>query len=231
MPRSLLSMRWDHVCFAHWAVDPAVVAPTLPDRLTVDTRDGRAYLGVVGFRMSSIRPRGCPRALGRSFPELNLRTYVRGDDGGGVYFYNLDAADPLGVLLARGLFRLPYYRAEMRLRAEADGSVRLRSRRTARSAPPARFDATYRQTGDPEPVAADSLSAFLTERYRFYTESDGSRLYRGRIDHPPWRLSDATLDVRTNGLFEANGFDRPDGDPLVHYSPGTDVTAGLLRRV
>ena len=44
MPRSLLSMRWDHVCFAHWAVDPAVVAPTLPDGLTVDTREALGAL-------------------------------------------------------------------------------------------------------------------------------------------------------------------------------------------
>lgn len=230
MFRSLLSMRWDDVCFVHWSIDPAVVTPTLPDGLTVDTREGRAYLGVVGFGMSTIRPRGLPRSLGRSFPELNLRTYVRGPDGPGVYFYNLDAADVLGVLLARGLFALPYYRAEMRL-SEEDGAFRLRSRRTSGSAPPARFDATYRPTGEPAPADPGSLAAFVTERYRFYTASDGGRLYRGRIDHPPWRLSDAALDCRTNGLFAANGFDHPGSDPLIHYSPGSDVTAGLVRRV
>jgi uncharacterized protein YqjF (DUF2071 family) len=223
-------MRWADVLFAHWPVDPAVVAPTLPDGLDVDTRDGDAYLGVVGFRMASIRPRGLPRSLGRSFPELNLRTYVRGDDGGGVYFYNLDAADPIGVALARGLFELPYYRAEMRVDDREDG-VRFRSRRTHRNAPRARFDATYRPTEPATRADPGSLDAFLTERYRFYTESDGGRLYRGEIDHPPWELSPATLTVRENDLFDANGFDRPAGDPLVHYSPGIDVTAGRIRRV
>ena len=228
MPRSLLSMRWEDVLFAHWPVAPGVVAATLPDGLDVDTYDGDTYLGVVGFRMQSIRPRGAP--VGLSFPELNLRTYVRGDEGGGVYFYNLDADDRIGVSLARGLFRLPYYRAEMTVDDRETG-IRFRSRRTHRGAPPARFDATYRPTGEAERVAPNSLDAFLTERYRFYTESDGGRLYRGDIDHPPWDLTDATLTVRENTLFEANGFDHPDGEPRVRYSSGIDVTAGRIRRV
>ncbi|WP_299330480.1 YqjF family protein [Haloplanus sp.] len=228
MSRSLLSMRWEDVLFAHWAVDPAVVAVTLPDGLTVDTYDGDAYLGVVGFRMRSIRPRGLP--VGLSFPELNLRTYVRSDDGPGVYFYNLDAPDRIGVALARGLFKLPYYRAEMDVDDTAEG-VRFRSRRTHSGVLPARFDATYRPTTTATTADPGSLDSFLTERYRFYTESDGGRCYRGEIKHPPWELSDATLTTRENTLFEANGFDRPTGDPRLRYAAAVDVTAGRIRRV
>jgi len=227
--RALLEMRWADVLFAHWPVAPGLVEATLPDDLDADTYDGDAYLGVVGFRMESIRPRGVP--VGLSFPELNLRTYVSGSEGGGVYFYNLDADDRIGVPLARGLFRLPYYRAAMRIADRGDGALRVRSRRAHRGATSARFDATYRPTGEADPVAPGSLDAFLTERYRFYTESDGGRLYRGAIEHPPWELSDATLTVRENTLFEANGFDRPGGEPRVRYSPGLDVTAGRIRRV
>jgi hypothetical protein len=226
--RALLAMRWADVLFAHWSVDPGLVAATLPDGLDVDTHDGDAYLGVVGFRMESIRPRGAP--VGLSFPELNLRTYVRGDEGRGVYFYNLDADDRIGVSLARGLFRLPYYRAEMRVE-DGENGMRFRSRRVHHDVPSARFDATYRPTDEAERVDPGSLDAFLTERYRFYTESDGGRLYRGEIDHPPWALSDATLTIRENTLFEANGFDRPGGEPRVRYSPSLDVTAGRIRRV
>jgi len=229
--RALLSMRWADVLFAHWPVAPGLVEATLPDGLGADTYDGDAYLGIVGFRMESIRPRGLPRPLGLSFPELNLRTYVRADDGPGVYFYNLDADDRIGVSLARGLFRLSYYRAAMQVENRGNGALRFRSRRTHRGASSAGFDATYRPTGEAEPVGPDSLDAFLTERYRFYTESDGGRLYRGEIEHPPWELSDATLTIRENTLFEANGFEHPGGDPHVRYSPSLDVTAGRIRRV
>ena len=224
--RSLLSMRWDDLLFAHWPVDPEVVEPTLPDGLDVDTRDGDAYLGVVGFQMASIRPRGVP--VGLSFPELNLRTYVRADDGPGVYFYNLDAADRVGVPIARTLFKLPYYRAEMRLDRAPDGDVTLRSRRRG-DAPAARFAATYRPTGVEYEPEDGTLAAFLTENYRFYT-GDGP-IYYGDIGHPPWPLAPAAVDIESNTLFAANGFDSPPGDPLVHYSPGVEVTAERIRRV
>lgn len=223
----LLSMRWDDVLFAHWAVDPGTVADRIPDQFTVDTYEGDAYLGVVGFQMSDIRPRGAP--VGLSFPELNLRTYVRADGGTGVYFFNLDAADWLAVPIARRLFRLPYYRADMDL-SERDGAFRLQSRRTHDDAPPAHFDATYRPTGEPTEPQPGTLARFLTENYRFYVADDDGRVYRGDIDHDPWPLQPADLEIRENDLFTANGFDHPNGDPLVHYSPGIDVSAGALLR-
>jgi uncharacterized protein YqjF (DUF2071 family) len=105
----------------------------------------------------------------------------------------------------------------------------LRSRRTHDDAPPARFDATYRQTGGTWTPEPGSLAAFLTENYRFYTE--GSDLYAGDIDHPAWPLADATATIRSNTLFSAGGFDAPVSDPIVHYSPEIDVTAGGLGRV
>jgi uncharacterized protein YqjF (DUF2071 family) len=223
----LLSMRWDDVLFAHWAVDPATVAEQVPDQFTVETYEGDAYLGVVGFQMGDIRPRGAP--VGLSFPELNLRTYVRAEEGTGVYFFNLDAADWLAVPIARRLFRLPYYRADMDL-TERDGGFRLRSRRTHTDVPPCAFDATYHPSGTPAEPQPGTLAHFLTENYRFYVADADGRVYRGDINHDPWRLQPADLDIRANDLFSANGFDRPDGDPIVHYSPGIDVSAGALLR-
>jgi len=224
----LLSMRWEDVVFAHWPVDPELVAAQVPGRLTVDTHEGDAYLGVVGFRMDDIRPRGSP--IGLSFAELNLRTYVRTDEGPGVYFFNLDTSDPVAVPIARRLFRLPYYRTDADVTEQGDG-FRLRSRRTHRGVPPADFDATYRPTGTPATPKPGTLATFLVERYRFFVADDDGRVYRGDIYHEPWELQPADLEVRTNDLFSVNGFDRPDGEPLVHYSPGIDVTAARLQRV
>ena len=221
-----LRMRWDDVVFAHWPIDPETVAAQLPAGLDVATHEGDAWLGVVGFAMSEIRPRGAP--LGRSFPELNLRTYVTHPEteGRGVYFFSLDAADRLGVSVARRAFRLPYFRAEMRHTRDDDETMTLRSRRTHSDAPAARFDASYRPTGEPGTPEAGSLEAFLTENYRFYTA--GNRLYAGDISHEPWPLAEAAATIRSNTLWAASGFESPSSDPTVHYSPGIDVTAGGL---
>lgn len=226
-PPSVLSMRWADVLFAHWAVDPAVVSSRLPAGLEPDTYDGEAYLSVVAFRMEDIGPRGLP--LGPSFPEFNLRTYVEGDAGPGIYFFNLDADARLSVSVARRFFRLPYYRADATVE-EADDGILYRSHRVHAGEAPAAFDATASPTGTAAPPEPDSLAEFLTERYRFYADVGGS-LYIGPVSHPRWPLQAADLDVRTNTFFAANDFDHPGGDPLVHYSPGVDVRAEPIRPV
>jgi uncharacterized protein YqjF (DUF2071 family) len=225
--RSLLSMEWRNLLFAHWPVPVEVVAESLPSDLSVDTYDGSAWLGVVPFKMADIRPRGSP--VGWSFHELNLRTYVRLKGEPGVYFYNLDADDQLGVSVARRLFRLPYY--EARMTVHRDGSrTRFQSVRTHQDAPDARFRATYEPTGLPEPARSDSLAAFLTERYRFYVADDRDRIYYADIDHPPWELQPATVEFERNDLFAASGFEEPESERVVHFSPGSGVTAGRLHR-
>ncbi|WP_424014805.1 YqjF family protein [Halorubrum xinjiangense] len=231
--RRWLEMTWRDGLFAHWPVDPSTVAAALPDGLSVATHDGDAYLGVVPFVMDDIRPRGMPTGL--SFPELNLRTYVEGPNGPGVYFHSLDADDRIGVAVARGLFRLPYYRAETDVRRTAtDGefdTVRFASRRVHEGAPHARFDATYAPVGEAFTPDSGSLPAFLLENYRFYTAGSGGRLYVGEIDHEPWTLRPAEAEIRANTLFAANGFEAPDGEPILHYAEPLSVTADRIRRV
>ena len=221
-----LEMTWRDGLFCHWTVDPAIVAETLPSGLSVATHEGDAYLGVVAFVMDDIRPRGSP--IGLSFPELTLRTYVEGPNGPGVYFSNLDADDRLGVAVARRLFALPYYRAEMTARRDGD-AVRFTSRRAHRDAAHARFDATYEPDGEAFVPESGSRDAFLVENYRFYTSGRG--LYVGEIAHEPWTLREARVDIRANTLFEANGFGRPDGEPTTHVADPIDVTADRIRRV
>lgn len=226
--RDLLEMDWRDALFAHWPVEPATVAETLPEGVDVATYDGRAYLGVVAFVMEDIRPKGFP--VGLDFGELNLRTYVRSPRGDRrVYFYNLDAEDPLGVYVARLLYKLPYFRASMDIDRSGD-AVEFVSHRIHPGVPSAHFDATYRGTGDVFEAEEGSLERFLTENYYFLTAGRG-RLFRGDISHPPWPLQEAEADIRTNTLFEANGFEHPGGEPLLHYSPGTEVTATRVYEV
>src|SRR3712207_7838782 len=98
--------------------------------------------------MSGVRPRLLPSVSPLSdFPELNVRTYVTSGGKPGIWFFSLDAANPVAVRLARATFRLPYFDAEMSCRRGGD-EVRYRSMRTHRSAPRAEFAARYRPVGE-----------------------------------------------------------------------------------
>lgn len=215
------------VLFVHWSVPPAVVRRRLPDGVfTLDTHDGEAWLSVVVLRIEDLRPRRIPFSL--SFPQFNVRTYVTHEGERGVYFFSLDADDRIGAVVARHLFRLPYYRAEIRVRRRTD-SLTFRSHRTGIDAPALDFDATYGSCGDRIQAESGSLPAFLTERYRLYVTDDRGRAYTGTIEHEPWPLRRGWIDIRRNDCFRATDLPHPDGDPLVHYSDGADFRIGIVR--
>src|SRR5215216_3312597 len=119
LPREpwLMAQTWHDLVFAHWPLAPERLRELVPASLPLDTFDGQAWVGVVPFWMSGVRPRAVPGLPWISkFPELNVRTYVTLEDKPGVFFFSLDAARLPAVWAARIFFRLPYFHARMRLR-------------------------------------------------------------------------------------------------------------------
>ncbi|MFC3958529.1 YqjF family protein [Halovivax cerinus] len=225
-----LEMGWRHLLFENWPIEPSVMDAHLPDSLSPDVYDGSAWLSIVPFTNVAVRPKGLPESLGIRLPELNVRTYVTRDGVPSVYFFSLDAQGIASVLGARFFHHLPYFYARITL-AHSDGRIRFRSRRRHPGARPARYEGTYRPTGDPFQAPTDSFGEFLVERYRFYTEAqDGSVRYTD-VEHAPWTLYPADADVVTNTLFSAHGFATSDGEPVYYYSPGLDVVASRSRSV
>jgi hypothetical protein len=132
----VMRMTWSELLFVHWPVDPPSVASLLPTGVTLDTRDGKAWVGVVPFLMSNVVPRFCPPIPGQSrFLELNVRTYVSVGGKPGVWFFSLDAASRVAVRVARATFNLPYMDAKMTIRHDEGGTVHYRSTRTHRGEP------------------------------------------------------------------------------------------------
>ncbi|MEM6430513.1 MAG: DUF2071 domain-containing protein, partial [Deinococcota bacterium] len=117
----VMSMQWHNLLFMHWPISANLLRPHIPAGLSIDTFHGNAYIAVVPFVMRHVRPRGVPSVPGISFfPEINLRTYVTAQDQAqkpGVWFFSLDAHNPLAVRLARTLFHLPYFDATMSAQA------------------------------------------------------------------------------------------------------------------
>lgn len=222
---------WHDLLFAHWPVPVELLRPTLPPGLTVDTYAGQGWVAVVPFRMSGIRPRGLPAVPQLSnFLELNLRTYVTAGDKGGVFFYCLDASNPVAVAIARSTFRLPYYNARMQL-ADDGATIRYRSQRTHRGAAPAEVRVSYGPTGAVRLAEPGSLEHWLTERYCLYTADGRGRIYRGEIHHAPWPLQPAAAEFTTNTMPQAHNIRLPDSAPLLHFARRLDVVVWPLRRV
>jgi hypothetical protein len=224
-------MRWHNLLFIHWPIDPAVLRPLIPAGLELDTFDGSAWIAVVPFTMTGIRHRFLPPLPWVSaFAELNVRTYVTANDRPGVWFFSLDAANPLAVRVARRTFHLRYYDASMSAIAAGD-EIRYRCTRTHRGAPPAEFSARYRPIGPITPSANGSLEEFFTERYSLYAADSSGRLYRGDIDHVRWPLQLAQAEIDRNTMTEQLQVCLPETKPLLHFAKRLEVVVWTLTPV
>ncbi len=224
-----MRQRWRAVTFVHWRCEPAAVQRVLPSGLEVQVYDGSAWVGLVAFRMDGVRPPGLPAVPWlSSFPETNVRTYVRGPGGGaGIWFLSLDATRLAAVMAGRAGYGLRYHWSAMRVEVAEDRVVYESRRRW-----PGPRGAGCRlglAVGGPL-VDPGSLDLWLTARYRLYTRVAG-RLVTAAAEHPAWRLRGASLTRLEDDLLRTAGLPAVDASPVVHYSDGTDARIGTWRTV
>lgn len=238
--RPSIHMTWRDLCFMHWRVDAEALRPWIPESLEIDQFGGAAWVGVVPFEMRDTRIAPLPAVPGaRHFPELNLRTYVRHGGRAGVWFFSLDAGSRIAVRAARQTFALPYFDAGMSITREPEGWVRFESQRLDRfGAPPAALDVRYRPSGPAVSGEPGSLEYFLTERYSLFAKRGyGVRrslrggLVRGDIEHSPWPLQAAEVEVGRLDMFRVAGLEIPDEPPVAHFAGEVSVRAFPPRKV
>ncbi|MFD0278953.1 YqjF family protein [Kitasatospora sp. NPDC127111] len=226
-----LSMQWLDMAFVHWAYPPDAIQRMLPLGLAVDRYADLAWVGLTPFTMAKVRAGGRLPLPGETFPETNLRTYVRGPRGrDGLWFFSLDTTHLLLTLAANALLGAPYRPA--RLKADetgtgrtdtADGRIVYLGRRTGGRA-------AYRIALRPGPalVAAD-LELWLTSRWRAYTRHFGL-LWETPVEHEPWPLRSTTDVTVVQNMTAAAGLPDPASPPLVHFSEGVRrVRLGVTR--
>jgi len=222
---------WHDLLFAHWPIPAATLRAALPSGLELDTFEGRAWLGIVPFRMSGVRLRGMPPLPGLSaFPELNVRTYARVGDRPGVFFFSLDARSALAVAIARAWFHLPYFRARMSC-VQAGKSVRYEHERADGRAALGALAVTYAPSGEVVPARQGTLEHWLTERYCLYAGASDGRLWRADIHHLPWPLQRAEATFERNTIARAQGFELPPDEPLLHFARRQDTLVWRPERV
>lgn len=224
-------MKWHDLLFMHWPVRVDRLRPLIPSALEIDTFDNAAWLGVVPFRMTGIRPRYTPTLPYLStFPELNVRTYVKIAGKPGVWFFSLDAANPIAVQVARRAFHLPYFDAHMSC-VSGGGVTQYQSTRTHRAAPHANFRGRYQPIGEVFEATRGSLDKWLTERYCLYAANRNGRIFRGDIHHQRWPLQRAEAEIVTNTMTEQLGFELPRTQPLLHFAKQLNVVAWMPKPV
>lgn len=220
VPLPLVHQRWRHVLFLHWAYPPEAVAAVLPGGLQPDLHDGAAWVSITPFLVERARPSLLPPIPRLStYPETNVRTYVRGPGGvDGLWFLTLEVGSLANAL--GGRLAVPYRWVDMSVDVVDDEVAYDSHRRAQRSV----GHHIRVRPGDPlhdRPPLVD----WLTGTWRAWAEC-GRRLATVPVRHQPWPLQTAELLRLEESLLAAHGLPEPEGAPLVHFSRGVDAHLG-----
>ena len=163
-----------------------LLAPRLPPGLELDTRDGQAFASLVCFDFQDTRVLGIPWPGFRSFPELNLRFYVRRGQERGVVFVREFVPQRFVAWMARTLYNEPYLATTM-TSAVVDEPERIQVEHRLAFAGRTH---TMRAVGSKPAVVPgpESAEAFFKEHHWGYGKTRRGRTLRYHVWHLVWAV-------------------------------------------
>lgn len=216
--RVFLSAEWRNLVMLNYEVDPALLSRYVPQGTSLDSFQGKTYVSLVGFRFCRTKLLGrFPIPFHSNFEEVNLRFYVRRNEGGeerrGVVFIAEVVPKRAIATTARLLFGENYVCLPMKHRIENNGSAKSVEYQWRVGGEWCRI--SVKTSGLPKPAMEESLEQFITEHYWGYSRQRGGGSLEYQVEHVPWKVW-ATPEAR----FE--------GDVSALY--GKELSAALQRR-
>lgn len=220
MARPFLTARWQNLFLATYAVPPVLLEKRLPPGLTLDLRDGHAFVSLVAFEFLETRVLGIGWPGYRDFGELNLRYYVRHGTDRGVVFIREFVPQRLVAGIARWLYNEPYLAAPIQVtRDEQPDHLRM-DYRLHYAGKEHRIEVTGARP--PFRPNEDSLEHFFKEHHWGFGVTRAGKTLRYEVGHPVWDV----YPVRSHRLdFDFAAVYGPEWGLLTGATPYSTVLA------
>ena len=202
---SFLKAEWRKLVLANYVVEPAVLLKYLPAKTELDEWNGRCYVSVVGFMFLNTKLMGLSIPFHRNFEEVNLRFYVKYQDGNtwkrGVVFIKEIVPKPALTFVANTVYKEHYQTLRMshewdetpeKLFVKYAWEVNKQTNYIAVNAAP-----------NPEEIAVGSEAEFITEHYWGYTKTSETSTLEYEVRHPRWEAYQVN-DFEVQVDFKAN---------------------------
>lgn len=188
--KKFLTAQWLRLVMANYEIDPAKLKPFVPAHTELDTWNDRTYVSLVGFLFHDTRVMGIRFPFHVTFPEVNLRFYVRYKDGNaikrGVVFIKEIVPKQAITFIANTLFKERYVTLPMKTFVH-----------TTEQQKHVGYSWKYKnhwnrlevKTGLKKyPIQPGSEEEFITEHYWGYTSIDKTLCGEYQVAHPCWNI-------------------------------------------
>lgn len=174
---------------ANYAVDTSLLRPYLPYKTEFDFWNNTCYLSLVGFMFLDTKVKGIRIPFHVNFEEVNLRFYVRYQDGRewkrGVVFIKEIVPKPALTFVANTLYKEKYETMPMKHQWITAGQ-----NQTVEYAWKKRRWNSFLVTADTQaqPIEVGSEEEFITEHYWGYTRVSDTSTSEYGVEHPRWEV-------------------------------------------
>lgn len=186
---SFLNAEWRKLVLANYAVDPEVLLPYLPYKTELDTWNGTCYVSLVGFMFVNTRLLGIKVPFHINFEEVNLRFYVRYQEGNewkrGVVFIKELVPRMALTMVANTLYNEHYQTVPMS-HCWNEGDTNLEIEYQWMMKGKSQYIKVIANNKQIEiPLASET--EFITEHYWGYTKINDSKTSAYQVTHPRWK--------------------------------------------
>jgi uncharacterized protein YqjF (DUF2071 family) len=229
-----LTAEWRNLAVLTYTIDAAMLQPHLPPGLQLDKWEGQALVSLVGFEFLDTKILGMRVPFWGSFPEVNLRFYVRretpeGERRGVIFLKEIVPYYPVAAI-ARGLYNENYHHLPMSSAITAGPKAEYRWRfggRENRIAVVAK--------GLPTLPDDDALDTFIVEHHWGYSRSRRGECTEYEVGRLPWRtypIESYEIDVDVEGMYGPE-FAGPLSKPPISVilAEGSPVSVAFGQRV
>jgi uncharacterized protein YqjF (DUF2071 family) len=228
-----LTAEWRDLAVLTYSIDPVKLQAHLPPGLQLDSWEGQAIVSLVGFRFLHTRVIGCRIPFWGSFPEVNLRFYVRRDTAEGerrgvIFIKEIVPYYPVAAV-ARGFYNENYHSMPMSQdvtpsKAEYRWQSEGRENRLAVFA-----------NGLPTLPDDDSLDTFIVDHHWGYARTKNGGCMEYEVDRRPWRtypVERFEVDVDVERLYGAEFAEALSKPPIsVVLAEGSKVSVSFGKLV
>jgi len=206
MPSSFLTAHWEKLILANYAVDPNILKPYLPAGTELDIWNDTCYVSVVGFLFNEVKVKGFSIPGHTTFPEVNLRFYVRRFENGewkrGVVFIKELVPKALISITANILYKENYQTRPMRHQWDfLENEQRIEYEWKVNN----HWNFLRVRAGiEPIDIKEGSEAEFITEHYWGYTKVSATTASEYEVKHPRWkvyRMHNLNFSFSTKELF------------------------------